>query len=250
MSFVDAHCHLGSTAFDKDRQEVLERMFAKGVNKGIMICCSEHDLLKACEIREKHPDLKLAIGIHPQDLETSYDQQRLTDLKDRISECHADMIGEIGLDYYSHPHTREKQKQFFIAQLEMARQLQLPVDIHSRKATADTQEILKNYDLKTIIHSYSGSLETARLYLNRGYYLSFGASVLFAKARRPAEVIAAIPLQRLLIETDAPYQSPLRDQRHEPADVLKIYEAISRIRKISIEELERQVENNFKEIFT
>ena len=125
----------------------------------------------------------------------------------------------------------------------------MPVDIHSRKASADTLEILKKYPVKGIIHSYSGSVEMAALYIKLGYFVSFGASVLFPNAKRPAEVIRSIPLDRLLIETDAPYQSPVKDHRHEPEDVVNIYKVISQIKSISMAELENQVEKNYDRIF-
>ena len=250
MIYCDAHCHLGSRQFDEDREQLLETMMDKDVRKAIIICCSRHDLEHGVRLRELYSALKLSIAIHPQDLEDDSGPERLERLEKIIDEVRPDMIGETGLDYYSHPHTKEFQKQFFIRQLEMARQRDLPVDIHSRKAAKDTLDILKQYKVKGIIHSYSGSKEMADLYLKQGYYLSFGASVLFEGARRPAEVIGHIPLDRLLIETDAPYQSPVKDARHEPQDVIRIYEAVARIKQISIEELCKAVEENFDRIFS
>ena len=249
MIYVDAHCHLGSRQYDGDRAEVIERMLDKDVSDAIIICCSRHDLLEGKKLRDRHPGFKLAVSIHPQDLEDDYSEGRLDDLRKIIEEYHPDMIGETGLDYYSHPHTKVQQKHFFISQLEMARQYDLPVNIHSRKASADTLEILKEHPCRGIIHSYSGSVEMARIFIKEGYYLSFGASVLFADAKRPKEVISRIPLERLLIETDSPYQSPVKGHRHEPEDVINIYEAISKIRDISIEELAEAVEWNFNRFF-
>ena len=250
MAFADAHCHLGSRQFDQDRSEMIARMLAKDVRKAIIICCSEHELARGKALRDIYPDFKLAISIHPQDLEEDHDEQRLIDLKAAVLASKADMIGETGLDYYSHPHTREYQQHFFRAQLEMAAELHLPVDIHSRRATRDTIDILKQYPVTGIIHSYSGSVETAREFVKMGYSISFGASVLFPGSRKPAMVIAAMPTDRLLIETDAPFQSPVMNHRHEPADIVAIYEAIARIRGISLAELERSVEDNFDRVFT
>ena len=249
MVFADAHCHLGSRQFDQDRSEMIARMLAENVRKAIIICCSEHDLGHGRKLRDMYPDFRLAISIHPQDLEEEHDEQRLIDLKAAVLASKADMIGETGLDYYSHPHTREYQQHFFRAQLEMAAELHLPVDIHSRRATRDTIDILKQYPVNGIIHSYSGSVETTREFVKMGYSISFGASVLFPGSRKPAMVIAAMPTDRLLIETDAPFQSPLMNHRHEPADIIAIYEAIARIRGISLAELERSVEDNFDRVF-
>ncbi len=249
MTFTDAHCHLGSRQFDRDRDEMIHRMISKDVTKVIMICCGRHDLEHGIRLRKENPGFKLAMGIHPQDLEEDNQPDRLERFRRTVLEVHPDMIGEIGLDYYSHPHTKTYQKGFFIEQLKLAAELGLPVDIHCRKASADTLQILEEIPVKGIIHSYSGSVEMAARFMKAGYSISFGASVLFPNAKKPALVIGSVPLNRLLIETDAPYQSPVRDHRHEPEDVLHIYEAVSRIRNISLPELEEAVENNFDAIF-
>ena len=249
MVYVDAHCHLGSYQFDSDRDEVITRMLTARVHKAIMICCNEHDLKEGLRLRDEHPGFRLAYGIHPQSLETDSTPDLFEKFRNRVIETRPDMIGEIGLDYFSHRHTKDIQKEFFVRQLKLAQQMNLPVDIHNRKASADTLEILKQYPVRGIIHSYSGSVEMARLYIRLGYFISFGASVLFANARKPAEVIRAVPLERILIETDAPYQSPVKDHRHEPADTVRIYEAISRVRGMGMEELEASVENNFDNVF-
>lgn len=249
MGYVDAHCHLGSRYFDDDRNEMTGRMEEAGVDRAIMICCSRHDLDHCLKLREEFPGFKLAWGIHPQDLEDEHDDERLVRFEKILKEAQADMIGEIGLDYYSHPHTKEYQIRFFEKQLEMAVRYDLPIDVHMRKASNDTLQILKKYLVRGIIHSFSGSVEMARLFLKEGFYISFGASILFKGARRPAQVIADMPLDRLLIETDAPYQSPVIDHRHEPADVIRIYEAIAQVKQISIEELQKITADNFDRVF-
>lgn len=249
MVYTDAHCHLGSRQYDDDRDEMIARMLDKGVSKAIMICCSRHDLLEAVRLRSLYPDFKLAVSVHPQDLEYNYSDERLEELRRTVEEFHPDMIGETGLDYRSHPHTKLQQQHFFISQLQLAQKYGLPVNVHSRKASADTLETLRKYPCRGIIHSYSGSIEMARLFIKEGYYISFGASVLFPNSHKPQQVISQIPLERLLIETDSPYQSPVRDHRHEPADIAAIYEAIAGIRNISVEQLCEAVEDNFDNVF-
>lgn len=249
MTYTDAHCHLGTRQYDTNRNEIIQRMLVNEVSKVIMISCSKHDLLECLELRKQNPGFKLAMSIHPQDLE-NHDEKRLIDLWNGIVEVKPEMIGEIGLDYYSHPHTKEYQLKFFRAQLEMAEKLSLPVNIHSRKASKDTLDILREYPVKGLIHSYSGSIEMAELFIKAGYYISFGASILFPNARRPREVVSKIPLNKLLIETDSPYQSPVKDHVHEPMDVVNIYEEISRIRGIEINELKQCVEDNFDRLFS
>ena len=249
MILIDAHCHLGSRQFDGNREDVLHRMEAAHVRKAIIICCGEHDRQEGIILKEREPGFKLAFSIHPQDLEDDSSPERLIKLRESIADAHADMIGETGLDYYSHPHTKQEQLEFFRAQLEMASDLGLPVDIHSRKASADTLEMLKKFRLKGIIHSYSGSSEMADLYMKLGYHISFGASMLFPGSKKPAQVIAHMPIDRLLIETDAPYQSPVKGHIHEPADVASIYQAVSGIRNMEMRELAVRLEENFEAVF-
>jgi len=249
MIFTDAHCHLGSRQFDTDRDEVVSRMLSRGVSKAILICCSEHDLAEGIKLRAANPGFKLALSIHPQALEDDQTPERLERLRRAAESCGADMIGETGLDYYSHLHTKQAQQVFFDAQLRMAADMGLPVDIHSRRASADTLETLRRYRLKGIIHSYSGSAEMAELYIKLGYHISFGASVLFKGAKKPAQVISGIPADRILIETDAPYQSPVMGHRHEPSDVIAIYEAVCAIKHMDIADLARQTEENLEAVF-
>ncbi|MBO5999673.1 MAG: TatD family hydrolase [Lachnospiraceae bacterium] len=250
MAYIDAHCHLGSRQFDHDRNEMIARMLAKGVSKAIIICCGPHDLEQGIRLRDENPGFMLAMGIHPQDMERDSSPGRMERFRNAVKEVRPDMIGEIGLDYYSHPHTKAHQKEFFIEQLKLAAELDLPVDIHSRRASGDTLSILKEYPARGIIHSYSGSVEMAALYVRLGYYISFGASVLFPNAKKPAGVIASVPMEKLLIETDAPYQSPVRYHRHEPEDVVNIYRAVSAVRQVSMEELEKTVGTNFDRVFS
>ena len=249
MIYTDAHCHLGTRYYDDNRQEIIERMLSAGVNKAIIICCGEHDLQEGLALREANLGFKLAMSVHPQDLEEDNGTYRIERVWQRVMECRPDMIGETGLDYYSHPHTREYQKQFFTAQLEMAEKLDLPVNIHSRKASQDTLDTLRQYSVRGLIHSYSGSIEMAELFIKAGYYISFGASILFPNARKPREVVAGISLDRLLIETDSPYQSPVKGHVHEPSDVVNIYAEIARIRGMSMRELCEAVEHNFDRVF-
>lgn len=250
MVLIDTHCHLGSRQFDSDREEVISRMLGNDVSKGIIICCGEHDLREALKVREQLPGFKLACSVHPQDLEDDTSPERIEKLKKTVIENRAEMIGETGLDYRSHPHTKEAQKVFFEAQLGMASDLGLPVDVHTRRASLDTLETLKKYPVRGIIHSYSGSSEMADLYVKQGFWISFGASVLFKGAKKPAQVISKMPIEKLLIETDAPYQSPVPGNRHEPADILAIYEKIADIRGISLEGLADRLEENFESIFS
>ena len=249
MSYIDTHCHLGSVQFDEDRDEVIARMMAEGADKAILICCSSHDLAIGEALRREYPGFKLACGIHPQSIRETDTEQRLEEFRKTVSACKPDVIGEIGLDYESHRHTKELQKIFFEEQLKLACELDLPVNIHSRKAVPDTQMILKKYPVRGILHSFSGSAETAAQYVRAGWLIAFGASVLFKNARRPIEAVQAVPLDHLAVETDAPYQSPIMGRRHEPADIIAIYRKIAEIKGISTEELCTAAEKNYSRLF-
>ena len=249
MNYIDAHCHLGNRQFSDDREEMIKDMLDVGLNRVILICCSEHDYRRVSDLRNRILGFKLACAIHPQALRTTDTLERFDQFAEQMKLIRPDMIGETGLDYASHKHTKELQKLFFEKHLELACDMNLPVNIHSRKAVLDTQLILKKYPVKGVLHSFSGSPETAREYVKAGWMISFGASVLFPNARHPMEAVRVVPLDHLMIETDAPYQSPVIGKRHDPTDVIAIYRKIAELKGISLEELSRTTCENFDRLF-
>ena len=249
MNYIDAHCHLGNRQFSDDREEMIKDMLDAGLNRVILICCSEYDYRRVSDLRDRIPGFKLACAIHPQALRITDSLDRFEQFAEQMKQIRPDMIGETGLDYASHKHTKELQKLFFEKHLELACDMNLPVNIHSRKAVLDTQLILKKYPVKGVLHSFSGSPETAREYVKAGWMISFGASVLFPNARHPMEAVRAVPLDHLMIETDAPYQSPVIGKRHDPTDVIAIYRKIAELKGISLEELSRTTCENFDRLF-
>ena len=249
MEYIDAHCHLGNREFSDDREEMIRAMLEAGLHRVIMICCSEYDLREVIGLRDTLPGFKLACAIHPQSLETADTLERFERFAELMKQVKPDMIGETGLDHASHKHTKELQQQFFERHLQLACEMHLPVNIHSRKAVLDTQLILRKYPVKGILHSFSGSAETAREYVKAGWMISFGASVLFPNAKRPIEAVKAVPLDHLMIETDAPYQSPVIGRRHDPTDVIAIYRKIAELKGITLEELTRSACENYDSLF-
>ena len=250
MEYIDAHCHLGNRQFSDDRKEIIEDMLEAGLNRVILICCSEHDCREVIDLRDTIPGFKLACAIHPQALRTTNTPDRFERFAEHMKQIRPDMIGETGLDYASHKHTKELQKLFFEKHLELAYEMHLPVNIHSRKAVLDTQLILKKYPVKGVLHSFSGSPETAREYIKAGWMISFGASVLFPNAKRPMEAVRAVPLDYLMIETDAPYQSPVIGKRHDPTDVIAIYRKIAELKGVTVEELSKATAENYDRVFS
>jgi len=250
MEYIDAHCHLGNRQFSDDREEMIQAMLEAGLHRVIMICCSEYDLRQVIDLRDTLPGFKLACAIHPQALRTTDSLDRFERFAEQMKQIRPDMIGETGLDYASHKHTKGLQKQFFEKHLELACEMHLPVNIHSRKAVLDTQLILKKYPVKGVLHSFSGSPETAIEYVKAGWMISFGASVLFPNAKRPMEAVKAVPMDHLMIETDAPYQSPVIGKRHDPTDVIAIYRKIAELKGVALEELSRATAKNYDSIFS
>lgn len=250
MEYIDAHCHLGNRQFADDREEMISRMCRAGLNRVIMICCSEYDYRQVSGLRDTIPGYKLACAIHPQSLQAADTADRFERFAQQMKHIKPDMIGETGLDYASHKHTKELQKQFFMKHLELACEMHLPVNIHSRRAVLDTQLILRKYPVRGVLHSFSGSPETALEYVRAGWMISFGASVLFPGARRPMEAVRAVPLDHLLIETDAPYQSPVTGRRHDPTDVIAIYRKIAELKGLTAEELSAAAARNYDRVFS
>ncbi len=209
----DAHAHYNDLKFNelKDgRDALLEALFTSNVTKIVNSSVSVKDSRKTLELCEKYSNMYATVGIHPEEA------LKITDLDSEIEMLEslslhpkAVAIGEIGLDYYWQPYDSEIQKKLFKAQLELARKLKLPVVIHDRDAHGDMENILSHYkDVRTLLHSYSGSGEWARTLVRDGRYISFSGVVTFKNARRAVEALNAVPLDRILIETDAPYLAP------------------------------------------
>ncbi len=252
VCFIDTHAHLHHTAFDDDRTAVLERAAAAGVTRLIEIGYDLPSSHAALALAEQYAQIYAVVGIQP-----NYVHAAPTDWLDQVRALavhpKAIAIGEIGLDYYwDHaPHTQ--QEDFFRAQLALARELDLPVVIHSRDAESDTVRILQNaaQGQPGIMHSFSGDWDYAAACLDVGFMLSFSGPVTFRKARALHAVAYRVPLDRMLTETDSPYLSPhpLRGKRNEPARVRLIAERIAELRTLPLEELAQAVWTNARQIF-
>ena len=252
MRYIDAHCHLGSRQFDDDRNEVIGRMLEKGVEKAILICCSSHDLEQGMILRKQHPAFKLAMGIHPQDLEEDYGRERLERFEKSLIEDQADMIGEIGLDYYWDDTHKEEQKYLFHRKLSFACERDLPVIIHDREAHGDCLAITRQYPkLRGVFHCYSGSVEMAGELLKHGWYLGFDGPVTYKNARKSLEVLDACPVERILLETDSPYLAPVpnRGKRNDSRNIPYVAAKIAELKGISVEEVCEVTTANAKRLF-
>lgn len=237
----DTHAHLYDKAFDKDREDVIARIF-KTLDYVVIPSEDLETSQKAVRLADTHEGIYAAVGIHPQVTNGASDEvlaeiAHLAKTHDKIK-----AIGEIGLDYHYLYTDKDTQKYWFERQIQMAKELDLPILIHDREAHGDVLEILKrNADsrLRGILHCFSGSIETAKELMKLGFYISFAGPVVFSKSIKLKEVAADIPMDRLLIETDSPYLTPppYRGKRNDPSNVLLVAEELARIKNMDVQEL-------------
>lgn len=239
---IDTHVHLNADQYwDNDLQEVIDRALAAKVERMVVIGFDEVTIKRAMQLIEDYDFIYAVIGWHPVDAIDCTDEY-LQWIEELAAHPKVVGIGETGLDYYWDKSPKDVQQYWFRKQIQLAKKLQLPIIIHNRDATGDVVRILKEEDAKEvggIMHCYGGSVETARDCINMNFMISLGGPVTFKNARQPKEVATEIPLEHLLIETDAPYLTPhpYRGKRNEPAYVALVAEEIARLKNISVEEV-------------
>ena len=248
----DSHAHYDSQQFDEDREELLLSMEANGVGTIVNAGASWDSVTEVVELAQKYPFMYAAVGVHPDEV-GALDDERFEYMKVQCKKDKVVAVGEIGLDYYWDNESHDVQKKWFIKQLELARELDLPVIIHSRDAAADTLEIMKEYGqgLRGVIHCFSYSIELAREYVKMGYHIGIGGVVTFKNGRKLKEIAAEIPLDRILLETDCPYLAPVpfRGKRNDSHYISYVAQEIAELKGISYEEVVAQTEKNGKELF-
>lgn len=245
----DTHAHYNDTAFDEDREELLGRIFENdvfaAVNQGTDIPSS----LWSIEYAGKYPQMYAAVGLHPECLgENSLDE--LSRIEELASSPKVVAIGEIGLDYY-YDIPRELQKEVFIRQLELAKKLSLPVNIHDREAHGDMLDILRRYKPAGILHCFSGSVEMAKEVVSFGMSIGLGGVLTFKNARKTVETAREIPLEYLVLETDCPYLAPVpnRGKRNDSSNIFYIAQKLAEIKGISAEQVLEATKNNAQRIY-
>ena len=239
MPIFDSHAHYLDSRFNEDRDTLLTTLLSSDVCGIIENGTTAADSHEAVALAHRHNGVWAAVGIHPGEAADAV-QGDLTVLEQLAADEKAVAIGEIGLDYhYEDCCPRETQQYWFRAQLELANRLSLPVVVHDREAHEDTLRFLQEYRPAGVVHCFSGSVEMARELLKLGLYIGIGGVVTFKNARKTVEVAAEIPLDRLLLETDAPYLAPvpLRGQRCDSAMIRYTADTIAALRGISIEKL-------------
>lgn len=248
----DTHSHYDDKQFEDDREELLASMPSKGVGTIVNVSASYDSCRYAVALAQKYPFVYAAVGIHPDEV-GALDEEKFSEMKELFREEKVVAVGEIGLDYYWDNELHEVQKQWFIRQLDLARELDLPVIIHSREAAADTMYIMQNYakGLGGVIHCYSYSVEMAREYVKMGFYIGIGGVVTFKNAKKLKEVASGIPLDRILLETDCPYMAPEphRGGRNNSAYLSYVAEKIAELKGITPEEVIRVTEENARKMY-
>ena len=248
----DSHAHYDSSKFNEDREELLNSMQENGIGTILNSGASWKSVTEVVKLAEKYPFMYAAAGLHPDEV-GDLNEERFEFLKSQCQHEKVVAVGEIGLDYYWDNESHDVQKKWFIRQLELARELDLPVIIHSRDAAADTLEIMKEYGqgLRGVIHCFSYSIELAREYVKMGFHIGIGGVVTFKNGRKLKEIAAEIPLDRILLETDCPYLAPVpfRGKRNCSIYISYVAEEIANLKGISCEEVIAQTEKNAKELF-
>lgn len=249
----DSHAHYDDKAFDEDRDRLLLQLPEDGVGTVVDVGASIESTRRAIALAEEYDYIYAAAGVHP-DETGELNEENFQWLKEQCGRKKVVAVGEIGLDYYWDKENHDLQKNWFVRQLRMAKELDLPVIVHSREAAADTMAVLKQEyvpGLPVVIHCYSYSLEMAREYLNMGYYLGIGGVLTFKNARKLKEVAAEAPVEKLLLETDCPYLAPVpnRGKRNDSRNLRYVAEELGRIKGMTAEEVIRITEQNARRFY-
>ena len=242
----DSHAHLTDTRFENDLDRIINDFDGFILAPG----CNIDDSAKSVELAGEYDKIYAAVGIHPHDAkDVAGDYIQI--LKQMLNENKVVAIGEIGLDYHYDFSPREAQKEVFNKQLELAKETNFPVIMHMRESTGDFLQIVKEFGISGVMHCFSGSLETAKICLDLGLYISFSGSVTFNNANKLREVAEYVPLNRIMAETDCPYLAPQskRGKRNEPEYVKYVLETIACVKNISYEKAARHTFENAKKLF-
>lgn len=246
--FTDTHCHIYGEYYD-DLDEIIKKINDNQVNRVINNGCDAKSSKEVLELIEKYDLMYGAIGIHPESVDT-YTKEDLDFIEEHINDDKVVAVGEIGLDYYWTKDNKEKQKELFEYQLKLAERVNKPVIIHSREATQDTIEILGKHNVRGVIHSFSGSYETACIYIKMGFLLGINGVVTFKNCNLK-EVIKRINLSNIVLETDSPYLTPVpyRGKKNDSSHIIDIAQFICDLKGCSMEKLSKETNGNIKRCF-
>lgn len=248
----DTHAHYDDKQFDEDRDQILSSMQEQGVGTIVDASATVDSWERVLELTKRYPFVYGMIGVHPDEV-GDLNEENFARMEQLLHEEKVVAVGEIGLDYYWDKEQHEIQKEWFIRQLQLARKLNMPVNIHSREAAQDTMEIMKEYatDMKAIIHCYSYSKEMAEEYVKMGYLLGIGGVVTFKNAKKLKEVVKAVPLSHIVLETDCPYLAPEpnRGKRNASSNLIYVAQTIAELKGTTTEEVIAVTEENARKFY-
>lgn len=251
-NIFDTHAHYADHAFDGDREQILAELPQKGVKYVMLASSSLEDTAENSVLAEKYDYIYAAAGVHPENADSTPADYLEKVRRTAVDSPKVRAIGEIGLDYHYEGYDREKQIVLFEEQLELAKELGLPVIIHSRDAWEDTFQILKKHRPKGILHCFSGSAETAREIVKLGMYIGFTGVLTFKNAKKALKALAEVPMDRLLLETDCPYMAPVpfRGKRCDSSMIAYTAEKAAEIKGTDVQELVDITCENGKRIYS
>lgn len=249
----ETHAHYDDAAFDEDRDEILKACQEQGIEYIVNVSASLSSVKTTLALAEQKDFVYAAVGVHPDEV-GELNEETFAWLKEQCRRPKVVAVGEIGLDYYWDKEQHETQKYWFRKQMELAKELGLPMIVHSREAAADTLAAVKEVHtpkLRGVIHCFSYAPEMAREYLEMGYYLGIGGVVTFKNARKLKEVVEMTPIDKILLETDCPYLAPEpnRGKRNSSLNLPYVAEAIARLKGIEPEEVIRITNENAKQLY-
>ena len=247
----DTHAHMNDPAFDEDREAVLLGLKDKGVDLMMNVGCCLDSSRDCIAMAEKYPFVYASVGTHP-DSADEVDDAVLEEYRKMAQHEKVKAIGEIGLDYYYETIPRQTQIRAFRMQMELARELKMPVIVHERNAHDDGMRVVKEFkDVAGVFHCYSGSAEMARQLVDMGWYIGFTGVLTFKNARKAVETAQRIPLERIVLETDCPFMAPepFRGKRNDPGYLYRMAERLAEIRGICVEEVHAVTTQNAKRLY-
>ena len=252
MMLFDTHAHMDDRAFCTDSDAILQGLPEKGVELVMNPGCSLESSRNAVALAEKYPHVYAAVGSHP-DVAEEVTEQVLEEYRKLCKLSHkVKAIGEIGIDYHYEDIPREIQLKAFRMQMELARELNMPVIVHEREAHEDGMQVIREFpEVTGVFHCYSGSLEMARQLVDRGWYIGFTGVLTFKNARKALETAAGLPIDRIVLETDCPYMAPepFRGKRNDPGYLYRMAEKLAEVRDLPVEEIHRITTENGKRLY-
>ncbi len=256
MEFFDTHMHLDDNKFDLDREEVIEKIWSAGVTKCINMGCNVKSSQKAIAIAQKHDFIYAACGLHPEDIPQTEEElwKTIAKIKELVLQNKKVVaIGEIGLDYYWRQDNKELQKTAFEKQIELANQLNLPISIHTRDSIDDTIAILRKMPIKKsgVLHCCPFNPELVKQGLKAGLYIGFGGTTTFKNSKNAPKIVEMVPLEKILIETDAPYLAPepVRGTRNDSSNLKYVVQKLAEFKNLEPEQMAKITYENAEKLF-